>query len=174
MTVERPIVGIRSSRVAAQPCRVITFPGRVGMDALQELQTKWNTLMRHLDERQRRLLRTAVGAASSGLWWHLLGGRGVRVVRTTIHRALEELDAPPLPGGRARQAGGGRKRISEQELVPPGCCLGRTHCPGHPWPSGIAIALDLQEQPPPGVGPGQARLHGQSHDRGRLVTAAWL
>ena len=84
------------------------------MDALQELQTKWNTLMRHLDERQRRLLAAAEA--------RVLGYGGISLVaeasglsRTTIHRALEELDAPPLPGGRARQAGGGRKRISEQD-----------------------------------------------------------
>jgi transposase len=83
------------------------------MDALQELQSKWNTLMRHLDERQRRLLAAAEA--------RVLGYGGISLVaeasglsRTTIHRALEELDAPALPGGRARQVGGGRKRISEQ------------------------------------------------------------
>ena len=35
--------------------------------------------------------------------------------RTTIHKALEELETPPLPVGHARQPGGGRKRLSAQD-----------------------------------------------------------
>ncbi|MGH6931942.1 MAG: ISAzo13 family transposase [Dongiaceae bacterium] len=84
------------------------------MDALQEITSKWNKLMPHLDERQRRLLAAAEA--------RVLGYGGISLVaeasglsRTTIHKALEELDAPPLPGGYARQPGGGRKRLSEQD-----------------------------------------------------------
>lgn len=84
------------------------------MDALQELQTKWNQLMPHLDERQRRL----VGAAEA----RVLGYGGVSLVaeasglsRTTIHKALQELAEPPLADGRARQPGGGRKHVWEQD-----------------------------------------------------------
>jgi hypothetical protein len=83
------------------------------MDAVQELQSKWNSLMRHLDERQRRLLAAAEA--------RVLGYGGISLVaeasglsRTTIHKALEELDGPPLAGGRTRQPGGGRKRLREQ------------------------------------------------------------
>src|SRR5712692_6247954 len=84
------------------------------MDAFQELQTKWNKLMPHLDERQRRLLAAAEA--------RVLGYGGISLVaqasglsRTTIHKALEELEAPPLADGHARQPGGGRKCLSEQD-----------------------------------------------------------
>src|ERR1700694_3584953 len=84
------------------------------MDALDELHTKWNFLMPHLDERQRRLL---AGAEAK-----VLGYGGVSLVaeasglsRTTIHKALQELDEPPLADGRARQPGGGRKHLWEQD-----------------------------------------------------------
>jgi transposase len=70
--------------------------------------------MPHLDERQRRLLAAAEA--------RVLGYGGISLVaeasglsRTTIHKALEELEAPPLPGGYARQPGGGRKRRSQQD-----------------------------------------------------------
>ncbi len=84
------------------------------MDALLELQDKWNNLMPHLDERQRRLLAAAEA--------RVLGYGGISLVaeasglsRTTIHKALEELDEPPLQPGRARQTGGGRKRLRDQD-----------------------------------------------------------
>jgi hypothetical protein len=84
------------------------------MDARGELQTKWNFLMPHLDERQRRLLAAAEA--------RVLGHGGVSLVaqasglsRTTIHKALEELDTEPLPAGRVRQPGGGRKRLRDQD-----------------------------------------------------------
>ena len=84
------------------------------MEVVQEIKNKWNKLMPHLDERQRRLLAAAEA--------RVLGYGGVSLVaeasglsRTTIHKALEELDAPPLADGYARQPGGGRKCLSEQD-----------------------------------------------------------
>jgi hypothetical protein len=84
------------------------------MDAFVELQTKWNFLMPHLDERQRRLMAAAEA--------RVLGYGGIALVaqasglsRTTVHKALEELEAEPLPNGRVRQLGGGRKRLKDMD-----------------------------------------------------------
>jgi hypothetical protein len=83
------------------------------MDVLQELQSKWTNLMPHLDERQRRLLAAAEA--------RVLGYGGISLVaeasglsRTTIHKALAELEAPALPIGRTRHAGAGRKPLCAQ------------------------------------------------------------
>jgi hypothetical protein len=66
----------------------------------------------HLDERQRRLM---AGAQARGL-----GRGGIRVVaraagmrQATVSRGVAELDAGGEPLGRARAAGGGRKRLAE-------------------------------------------------------------
>ena len=84
------------------------------MDALAELQTKWKFLMPHLDERQRRLMAAAEA--------RVLGYGGIALVaqasglsRTTVHKALGELEAEPLPHGRVRQPGGGRKRLQDMD-----------------------------------------------------------
>lgn len=84
------------------------------MDALTELQCKWNVMTTHLNERQRRLLAAAEAS--------VLGHGGISLVakasglsRTTVYKAMQELETPPLPNGRARQAGGGRKRVRDQE-----------------------------------------------------------
>ena len=76
------------------------------MDALEELQDKWNSLMRHLDERQRRLLAAAEA--------RVLGYGGISLVAEASGLSRTSC-APPLTGGRVRQPGGGRKRLSEQE-----------------------------------------------------------
>jgi transposase len=84
------------------------------MDALGELETKWNFLMPHLDERQRRLMAAAEA--------RVLGYGGIALVaeasglsRTTVHKALAELEGEPLPDGRVRQPGAGRKRVEEKD-----------------------------------------------------------
>ena len=84
------------------------------MEAVLELQNKWSALMPHLDERQRRLLAAAEA--------RVLGHGGVSLVaqasglsRTTIHKAMAELDDVPLADGRVRQSGGGRKRLCDHD-----------------------------------------------------------
>jgi len=78
---------------------------------LSQLDCRFSVLLPHLNERQRRL---AVAAEA-----RLLGHGGVRVAahaagmsETTVRRGVAELEsgAGPLPGGRTRAAGGGRKR----------------------------------------------------------------
>ncbi len=93
------------------------------MDALGELQTKWNFLVPHLDERQRRLM-AAAEASVLGYGGIALVAKASGLSRTTVHKALEELEAEPLAGGRVRQPGAGRKRVKDKD---PGLLLALEH-----------------------------------------------
>ena len=86
-----------------------------------QLSVRFGLLLPHLNERQRRLLLATEA--------RLLGHGGVRAVaqvarvsETTIRKGLVDLDADqgPLPGGRVRRPGGGRKRAEDNDpgLVP--------------------------------------------------------
>jgi hypothetical protein len=78
------------------------------------LSDKFSWVWPHLNERQRRLVAAAEARA--------LGRGGLKLVasaagmsRTTVARAIGELDEPPLgePGRqRSRRPGGGRKRAA--------------------------------------------------------------
>ncbi|MDT0442684.1 ISAzo13 family transposase [Streptomyces johnsoniae] len=79
-----------------------------------QLAVRFQMLLPHLDERQRRLLLAAEA--------RLLGHGGVRAVarvsgvsETTVRRGVFELEAgeAPPPAGRTRRPGGGRKRAEE-------------------------------------------------------------
>jgi hypothetical protein len=79
----------------------------------ERLRQKYVRVLPHLNERQRRL----VGAADA----QMLGYGGIARVarasgldRATLHRGIGDLAGAVLPAERVRQAGGGRKRISEQ------------------------------------------------------------
>src|SRR5215475_5023963 len=79
-----------------------------------DIQEKYAAIFPRLDEQQRRLI-----AAADAL---VLGHAGVATVahasglsRTTIHRGQAELAAGSTIDRRVRNAGGGRKRIAEQE-----------------------------------------------------------
>ncbi|MFD1662439.1 ISAzo13 family transposase [Streptomyces caeni] len=83
-------------------------------EILSQLDRRFAVLLPHLNERQRRL---AVAAEA-----RLLGHGGVRaaaraaaVSETTVRRGIAELEAGtgPLPGGRIRAEGGGRKPAEE-------------------------------------------------------------
>jgi hypothetical protein len=83
---------------------VVEFDERV-------LAAKFEVLLPHLDERQRRL---ALGAEA-----RLLGHGGIGLVakaagvsRKTVAAGVSELDSGPAPLGRARRAGGGRKKAT--------------------------------------------------------------
>jgi transposase len=87
-------------------------------DALAQLGRRFAVLLPHLNERQRRL---AVAAEA-----RLLGHGGVRAVaqvagisETTVRRGVAELEAgvAPLPDGRVRVAGGGRKPVEETDAA---------------------------------------------------------
>jgi len=90
----------------------------VARDSDDPLAEKFAALFPHLNERQRRL----VAAADA----RMMGRGGVTAVsgasglaRSTIARALVELDDEPLEPGRVRAEGGGRKRAVELD---PGLC----------------------------------------------------
>jgi transposase len=79
-----------------------------------QLAFRFGLLLAHLDERQRRLMLATEA--------RLLGHGGVRAVagiagvsETTVRRGVAELaaGAGPLPAGRVRAPGGGRKRVEE-------------------------------------------------------------
>ena len=79
----------------------------------QELEQKFATILPLLDERQRRLL-LAAEARSLGYGGVSRISRDSGVSRATIQAALKQLDSPPLPSGRIRSVGGGRKRSRDK------------------------------------------------------------
>jgi transposase len=81
-------------------------------EAVQVLAAKFAVIFPHLDERQRRLLMAAEAQA--------LGHGGIRLVaraagvrEATVSLGVDELDSGAEPLGRARRAGGGRKRAAD-------------------------------------------------------------
>jgi transposase len=79
-----------------------------------ELQRKFAAILPNLDERQRRLL-AAAEARSLGYGGIRRVSRASGISHAAIQRALKELDAPPLPPGRVRRPGGGRKKLRDKE-----------------------------------------------------------
>jgi hypothetical protein len=81
----------------------------------QTLAAKFDTILPHLDERQRRLV-LAAEARSLGHGGISLVARAAGVSRVTITAGVEELETgvDPTPG-RARRAGGGRKPLTETD-----------------------------------------------------------
>ena len=93
----------------------------ISSDVRGQLALRFEVLLPHLNERQRRLL---LGAEA-----RLLGHGGVRAVaqvagvsETTVRRGVFELEEgrDPFPDGRARREGGGRRSAGELDagLVP--------------------------------------------------------
>jgi hypothetical protein len=81
-------------------------------EVVRVLAAKFAAIFPHLDERQRRLLMGAEARA--------LGHGGIRAVaqaagvrEATVSLGADELDSGAEPLGRARRAGGGRKRAAE-------------------------------------------------------------
>src|SRR5829696_3755345 len=88
----------------------------VDAEVCGQLARRFEVLLPHLNERQQRLALATEA--------RLLGHGGIRAVAdaanvraTTVRTGVAELEAgeEPLPAGRARRGGGGRKRASEQD-----------------------------------------------------------
>ncbi len=76
------------------------------------LAAKFETILPHLDERQRRLLLGAE-ARSIGHGGVRLVARAAGVREATVSLGVGELDSGDPPLGRARRPGGGRKRVAD-------------------------------------------------------------
>ncbi|XVS61830.1 ISAzo13 family transposase [Actinosynnema sp. CA-299493] len=81
-------------------------------DAGAALAAKFEVLLPHLDERQRRLLLAAEA--------RVLGHGGIRLVaraagvrEATVSLGVRELESGEAPLGRVRRPGGGRKRVAD-------------------------------------------------------------
>jgi len=86
----------------------------VAEDVRVSLAAKFDVLLPHLDERQRRLLLGAEARA--------LGHGGIRAVaraagvrEATVSLGVTELDSGEAPLGRVRRAGAGRKRVADTD-----------------------------------------------------------
>jgi hypothetical protein len=74
----------------------------------------------HLDERGRRLF-AASEARALGRGGITLMSQVCGLSRPTITKGMRELDEPPLPAGRVRRPGGGRKRLEDVDPELPDC-----------------------------------------------------
>ncbi|MFJ2022144.1 hypothetical protein ACIOFZ_34100, partial [Streptomyces nodosus] len=99
---------------------------RIPSEVRVQLALRFGVLFPHLDERQWRLALATEA--------RLLGHGGVRAVartagvsETTVRKGVFELEGgeDPLPGGRVRRCGGGRKSAEEPERAAEG---GAGHC----------------------------------------------
>jgi len=83
------------------------------------IRYRWETVGRNLDERGRRMF-AAAEVRTAGWGGLVVVSRITGLARSTINRGADDLDAAPLPRGRVRRAGGGRRAVSESDagLVP--------------------------------------------------------
>jgi hypothetical protein len=85
-----------------------------GMQSRQELERKFSQLWPHLNERARRMV-AAEEAVRLGRGGISLVSRACGLSRVTITKAIGELDGEPLPAGRVRRAGAGRRRLAVRD-----------------------------------------------------------
>ena len=74
------------------------------------IRQRWEAVGSKLDERGRRLF--AAGEVRTAGWGGLaIVSRITGLARSTINRGEDDLDAEPLPKGRSRRVGGGRRAL---------------------------------------------------------------
>src|SRR5271167_197756 len=84
----------------------------------QAIRERWDTFGSKLDERGQRVF--ASGEVRAAGWGGLEAVHEITgLARSTIGRGLKDLDAAPLPKGRVRRKGGGRRCCTQH--VPYGC-----------------------------------------------------
>src|SRR5215472_11721939 len=83
------------------------------------IRLRWDTVGSRLDERGRRLFAAAEvrTARRGGL---AMVSQITGLARSTINRGEKDLDAQPLPKGRVRRVGGGRRAVCDNDpgLIP--------------------------------------------------------
>lgn len=78
------------------------------------IRLRWEAVGSKLDERGRRLFAAAeVRAAGRG--GLALVSKTTGLARSTLNRGEDDLDGEPLPGGRIRRKGGGRRAIGDKD-----------------------------------------------------------
>src|SRR5580704_8642532 len=89
---------------------------RVGMIDTQAIRQRWECVGSKLDERGRRVF--AAGEACAAGWGGVVALSEITgLARSTIGRGLKDLDAAPLPKGRERRKGGGRRHLSSRDAT---------------------------------------------------------
>src|ERR1700681_2088133 len=89
---------------------------RVGMIDTQAIRQRWESVGLKLDERGRRVF--ASGEVRAAGWGGLKAVSEITgLARSTIGRGLKDLDAAPLPKGRERRKGGGRRHLSSRDTT---------------------------------------------------------
>ena len=83
------------------------------------IRLRWDTVGSRLDERGRRLF-AAAEVRTAGRGGLATVSKITGLARSTINRGKADLDAQPLPKGRVRRAGGGRRPLCENDpgLIP--------------------------------------------------------
>ena len=90
---------------------------RVGMIDTQAIRQRWESVGSKLDERGRRVFAACEVRAAG--WGGLEAVSAITgLARSTIGRGLKDLDAAPLPKGRERRKGGGRRNLSSRDARP--------------------------------------------------------
>src|ERR1700694_4005015 len=83
------------------------------------IRLRWDVVGSRFDERGRRLF-AAAEARTAGRGGLAMVSKITGLGRSTINRGKQDLDTQPLPKGRVRRAGGGRRSVCENDpgLVP--------------------------------------------------------
>ncbi len=80
----------------------------------EAIRLRWEAVGCKLDERGRRLFAAAeVRAAGRG--GLALVSKTTGLARSTLKRGEDDLDGEPLPAGRIRRKGGGRRAIGDKD-----------------------------------------------------------
>jgi len=77
------------------------------------IRERWETFGSRLNERGRRLF-AASEVRAAGRGGLALVSKITGLARSTINRGEDDLDGAPLPEGRVRREGGGRRKLSDQ------------------------------------------------------------